>query len=88
MLYWRWKNKTKIMANERITEDIVRDHFKQYRDQILIEEQSSLNPKIKKLLMSASKGGDGKGMPEFIIQYKNNPDLLIVIECKANSLKQ
>jgi len=75
------------MSNERITEDVVRDHFKQYRDQIVFEEQSSANPKINKLLVSASKGGNGKGMPEFIIQYKNNPDLLIVVECKASALK-
>ncbi len=73
------------MANERKTENIVRNHFKQYLDDILIEEQSSDVPKIKKLLIGASKGGIGQGFPEFVIQYKNNPDLLIVIECKADA---
>lgn len=75
------------MANERKTENIVRSHFEQYKDSVEIEEQSSENPKIDKLLKSASKRGGGKGYPEFIISYKNNPDLLVVVECKANVVK-
>lgn len=75
------------MANERKTENIVRQHFNKYLKEITIEEQSSDNLKIKKLLSSASKSGEGCGFPEFIIQYKNNPDFLIVIECKADLTK-
>ena len=75
------------MPNERKTEDIVRDHFKKYIESIVIEAQSSDTPKIKKLLSTASKNGLGRGSPEFIIQYKNNPDFLIVIECKADITK-
>ncbi len=75
------------MANERKTEVITRKHFDKYLDVLNIEEQSSDNPKIDKLLKNASKKGDGKGFPEFIITYKTNPDLLIVIECKANPAK-
>src|SRR3989344_2001656 len=75
-----------MTKNERKTEDIVRDHFKKYST-IIIDEQSSNNPKIQKLLSSASKSGPGLGRPEFIIQFKNNPDLLIVIECKADITK-
>jgi type I restriction enzyme M protein len=74
-------------VNERITEDIVREHFKLYRDETIIEEQSSANPRIRKLLAMASKAGSGKGYPEFIIQFKNNSELLIVIECKGSNLK-
>ena len=66
-----------MSRNERKTEDIVRDHFKKYSDSIVIEEQSSDTPKIKKLLTTASKGGLGRGSPEFIIQLKNNSDFLI-----------
>src|SRR5690606_1696779 len=51
---------------------------------IVIEEQSSDNPKITKLLKSASKTGKGSGHPEFIISFKNDPDKIIIIECKAN----
>ncbi len=76
------------MANERITEGFFRNHIhndKLYKDnRILIEEQSSKNIKINKLLSNASKGGGGKGYPEFIIQFIGNPDILIVVECKAN----
>ena len=52
--------------NERKTEKIVRDllHEKGYydNDNIVIEEQSSTNPKIDKLLKNASKSG-GEGFP-------------------------
>lgn len=75
------------MANERKTEIITRRHFDKFMDVLDIEEQSSDNPKINKLLKSASKKGGGRGYPEFIITYKTNPDLLIVIECKANLIK-
>jgi hypothetical protein len=44
------------MANERKTEDIVREHLKKFKDEIIIEEQISENLKIKKLLSTASKG--------------------------------
>ncbi len=75
------------MANERKTEQIVRKHFERFANEITIEEQSSDIPKINKLLKTASKKGSGKGYPEFIISFKNNADLLIVIECKANITK-
>lgn len=66
---------------------IIRDHFRKYFDDIVFEEKKSDNPRIAKLLSAASKSGAGKGYPEFIIQYKNNPDLLLVIECKADITK-
>ena len=75
------------MANERKTEIITRQHFSDFLTSIEIEEQRSDNPKIDKLLKTASKKGEGKGYPEFIITYKTNPDLLIVIECKAHITK-
>jgi len=75
------------MVNERKTEIITRNHFSKFLDSIYIEEQRSDNPKIDKLLKSASKKGGGKGYPEFIISYKTNPDLLVVIECKADVTK-
>ena len=72
------------MANERKTENIVRKHFDKFSNIIIIEEQSSDNPKIKKLLSTASKWGSWVWFPEFIIQYKDNPDFIIVVECKAD----
>ena len=72
--------------SERKTEQFVRKHFEQFSE-ITIEEQSSDNVRIQKLLSTASKSGAGKGRPEFIIQYKDNPNFIIVIECKAETNK-
>lgn len=77
------------MANERKTETLVRNILRDKGyyddDSIVIEEQSSDNPKIDKLLKSASKSGNGKGYPEFIISFKNKSSDIIVIECKAKT---
>lgn len=74
------------MANERITEDIVRQHFKNdavFRS-VKFEEQKSSNKNIVELLKGKSKsGGTGDGRPEFIISFPSSTNYLIVIECKA-----
>jgi type I restriction enzyme M protein len=79
------------MANERKTEAIVRERLTRngyYSDiTINVEEQTSENPKIKKLLKRASKSGGGAGHPEFIISATEYPDFLIIIECKADPTK-
>ena len=79
------------MANERKTETIVRKLLKECGytgdPNVIIEEQSSDNPKIDKLLKSASKSGYGKGYPEFIISFTDSPENLVVIECKADTAK-
>ncbi len=75
------------MPNERNTEEIVRSHFKDYADQVNVEEQRSEHHRIQKLLASASKGGSGQGYPEFIVTLRDEPDLLIVVECKADRNK-
>ena len=77
------------MVNERITENFFRNLINQdelyKKDKITFEEQSSKNKKIDKLLKNASKSGNNKGYPEFILQFKDNSDFIIVVECKANS---
>lgn len=73
--------------NERKTEAIVRTHFLPFADTVTVEEQRSDNVKIDKLLKTASKKGQGQGYPEFIVTYKANSSLLVVIECKADTLK-
>lgn len=79
------------MSNERITEDIVREHFKKDKlfNSIIFEEQKTNNPKIQKLLKNASKSGFGIGKPEFIIHGFKFPfnNLMVVIECKADIKK-
>lgn len=71
------------MANEKITENIVRNHFSNYSELITIEENQSNNNTINELLKKASKQQTGnKGYPEFIIQFNNYLNVLVVIECK------
>lgn len=74
--------------NERITETLVRNNLKElgYYDNpaLVVEEQISKHPKIKRLLKHASKSGEGRGRPEFIIRERNGTDTVIIIECKAN----
>jgi len=79
------------MANERNTENLVRNDLRKkgyYEDEnVIVEEQKSSSPKINKLLSKASKSGNGQGYPEFIITFKDRPEDLIVIECKASTTK-
>jgi len=79
------------MANERKTENIVREYLRKsdYYDKSLtirVEEQKTEIESIKRLLRSASKTGKGgTGSPEFIITNVSNPDFVIIIECKADA---
>lgn len=79
------------MANERLTESIVRDHFKSdpLFSSVKFEEQKSTNIRIADCLSNASKSGKGKpGKPEFIITFPTqSSDYLIVVECKAKTDK-
>ncbi len=78
------------MSNERKTENLVRDSLRNLGyyvsdNRTRVEEQKSETEAIKRLLKSASKTGKGgKGAPEFIISNADNPDFLVVIECKAD----
>ncbi|MEM1403117.1 MAG: N-6 DNA methylase [Pseudomonadota bacterium] len=79
------------MGNERKTERLVRNFLSEQgyanNDNVIIEEQASDNPRIDKLLKQASKTGKGKGYPEFIITFKNQPQNIIAVECKASVAK-
>ena len=79
------------MANERITESIVRDHFKDdpLFSSVKFEEQKSTNIRIAECLASASKSGkDRPGKPEFLITFPTqSSDYVIVVECKAKTDK-
>lgn len=75
------------MANERLTEGIVRDHFKgdALFKSIKWEEQKSISKAISQLFVGKSKtGGKGKGAPEFIISFPTDSRYLIIVECKAS----
>lgn len=78
------------MANERITEDIVREHFKgdPLFKSVRMEEQRSSITQIKDLLKNSSKTGKKKpGYPEFIISFPSDNEYVIVVECKASETK-
>lgn len=76
--------------SERKTEKLVRDLLAQHgyteSNGILVEEQKSQNVDIDKLLKTASKAGTGKkGAPEFVVTSAAYPDLVLVVECKADT---
>ena len=76
------------MASERITEELVRAHFKAdpLFSVVKLEEQRSTNKRVIDLLQTASKSGKGRGMPEFLISFPSqNSNYLIVIECKGET---
>ena len=78
------------MANERITENLVRDILRdlKYYDAppIQVEEQKSEIEEVIKLLKGAGKSGKGgRGAPEFIVSTPETPDFLLVFECKAET---
>lgn len=76
------------MANERLTEAIIRDHFKAdpFIKSVKFEEQKSSNKRIQELLKGQSKGGGrGNGYPEFFISFPTNSNYIIVVECKAKT---
>lgn len=77
------------MANERLTEEIVRDHFKSdpLFSSVKFEEQKSNNARIADCLSVASKTGKEKpGKPEFIITFPTQSmDYVIIVECKSDT---
>jgi type I restriction enzyme M protein len=82
---------SKRMANERVTENLVRDQLRKlgyYSPGAVtcVDEQRSEIVAIQRLLRSASKTKrGGPGSPEFIITSPDDPDFVIVIECKADA---
>lgn len=79
------------MANEAKTSIIFRELLRTanyYNDvDVIIEEQKSDNAKIDKLLKNASKRGNKNGYPDFILYSKKYPELIIVVEAKADTNK-
>jgi len=78
------------MANERLTESKVRNHFQNdpLFKSIKFEEQKSTNIRVSECLVSASKSGKGIGKPEFILTFPTQSmDYLIIVECKASADK-
>ena len=84
-------NQGTAVANERITEDLVEAQLRALgyyddEEEILVEKQQSVVQDIRKALSKASKTGKGQatGYPEFIITAPDTPDMVVLIECKAD----
>lgn len=81
---------TGSVANERVTENLVRDRLRDLdyyatSNTIRVEEQKSTIEQIRRALAAGSKtGGGGAGSPEFIITNPDQPDFVLIIECKAD----
>lgn len=78
------------MGNERVTENLVRDRLRELgyyepSNSIRVEEQKSTIEQVRRALIAASKsGGGGGGSPEFIITNPEQPDFVLIVECKAD----
>lgn len=78
------------MKNERITEDMVEDllrrqGFYSKGTTASVEKQKTGVAALSKALSKASKKRTGaSGSPEFIITDSEAPDLVVVVECKAD----
>ena len=75
--------------NERLTEQIVRAHFEESKRKgdcgvFHVSEQMPDNARIRRQLAKASKSGGGEGHPEFIVDFGEYQDFLMVVECKAD----
>jgi type I restriction enzyme M protein len=80
-----------VSKNERVTENLVRTKLQalgyfDISNTIKVDEQKTNIEAVTRLLKQASKtGGGGKGSPEFIISNPEDPDFLIIVECKADT---
>ncbi len=73
--------------NERVTENIVENHFKNdilmVSNEVLFEYQKSKYH--KSLFAKASKNKkENNGYPEFLISFNKHKNFLIIVECKAD----
>ena len=80
------------MANERVTEELVRGWLRDagyYTDpNCWVDEQRPRSQAVASLLKTAGKRGHGGiGSPEFIITTPAMPDLVFIVECKAETKK-
>jgi hypothetical protein len=73
---------------ERNVDLQVWEHFKKFESEIIIEPKKSSEIRIDSILNSASKKETGKkGYPEYIIRFKDNPKLILIIEDKDDQIK-
>lgn len=76
-------------TNERITEELIRQKLRELQAEdpnFIFEEQKSGHTLIQRLLKKASKRQTGeRGAPDFILRHKIYKNIVIIIECKADT---
>lgn len=77
------------MSNETSNKKLVRNLLQSIQNKdpdTIIEEEQSKHPQVKRLLKNASKNQTGeRGCPDFIVRHSKYKNLIVVIECKADS---
>jgi type I restriction enzyme M protein len=73
--------------NERVTENIVREHFRATNGPaVIVTEQDPTSLRLRRALSQASKtGGHGRGRPEFILTERGSDTFAVIVECKAST---
>ncbi|HGF7778022.1 SAM-dependent methyltransferase [Enterococcus lactis] len=71
---------------EWLFKDLLKENGYLDSDELIIEfKDATSSEKLKKLLKGASKVGNGRGIPDFIIRSYRYPDIIFLIETKADT---
>ena len=58
------------MISEAIIENVARQHFNSYPEDVIVEEKTPEILQIEWLIRQASNSGKGRGFPDFIITFQ------------------
>lgn len=78
--------KTSETETEWLFKDLLEDKGYLDNEEIIVEfKDATKNEKVKKLLQNASKKGTKNGIPDFILRSYRYPDIIFLVECKADT---
>ena len=80
---------TKKIISETETEWLFKDLLEKKgylnNDDIIVEfKDATSDMRVKKLLKNASKSGSRQGIPDFILRTTKYPEIVFLVECKAD----
>ena len=79
------KSKYSETETEWLFKDLLEENGYFDSEDLIIEfKDKTKSEKVKKLLSNASKKGSKNGIPDFIIRSNKHPDIIFLIECKAD----
>ncbi|AZJ43545.1 class I SAM-dependent DNA methyltransferase [Bacillus velezensis] len=80
------KRKISETETEWLFKDLLQEKGYFDNEDIIVEfKDATANEKIKKLLSNASKKGTRQGIPDFILRSYRYPDIIFLVECKADT---